>query len=963
MHDRHIKQHTNKQSEQNTIVWFDDGYLMFDTEKKQYVAVINAPPIVNLVLTAGGPRGLYYIGGLQAFEECKQSCISDQTLIEQVETVSGASIGAIFGAAIASGMHSDELKKAIIPVDFGEALGDGWTPSLPFTNARITILRDGKPLYELVRKNIVAGISARLRELYNITSFKAEHRVALIRKAQQLGPAHEKVITALLDELEKSAEGIAPVITFAMLHSLHCLHPKVFKELYVATVCQELEKSDVCYLSAETAPDLEIALAALASAAIPAIVKPVPIPKHYLSFLRDKPEVPDIVHMVDGGYLDASPYAAVEGKQKKEMGFNVGEYNQNLHTVILMPDDTKVKENQHHNKQAPLFNGAMQHQTQSPLLNYRELIPHELAPFSFIENWIYNVVPRWFCSIRSNVIYTKKLEANLRLIRRDFSQRVVAYNIKMEDETLITTLAFKEAKSHAAEIIERGRQTTSDYLKHHNSESMYYSYHSLTDLMKNLPEDKYLYLIRNRKQFRFFDGVDLETIARLREKHRQIPASLWPQYNLFLKTFYQMINEMHFKQSVVKVLQQHFDIISIDDRATDEVKMIRALSVIFDHYTDIQKMYGGEVLLTFFCNYFKKQINILNCRDVMREDLVFAQEMFSKEIQSEHYKEHHFHVVYQRIMFILQQTKSNIVNPEDDYKRKFIQTIANEIQDLAALHIDEKNKLKRLEEYVYESYYKVLYYKGTDRSNLVQALKHIITSPKLLNLPFYYGVQLQEHEHHLPQFKAYDANNRYLDRYHTSKLKCFLNYTTNMLNNAYIISKNHFTLSLFKQHQLSFAKFSSAKAATVYRATVKTMLVSPYEKDHYHAQRLNEFITPIDVRYDIDHSRSLFYASSLLTRLMWITAPLEERQLYKKLIDAVKQFISDYTVEDQCKDSFIETLKGFFDHLNKKDKQQSGFFTFFCGHSKLYSLLKNFIEIDLHMTIAENKAQAITLTV
>ena len=54
----------------------------------------------------------------------------------------------------------------------------------------------------------------------------------------------------------------------------------------------------------------------------------------------------------------------------------------------------------------------------------------------------------------------------------------------------------------------------------------------------------------------------------------------------------------------------------------------------------------------------------------------------------------------------------------------------------------KEKKLKQLEEYLYQSYFAVVFHKGSNKGNLGQALKKIIESSELLNLPY---AELQQH--------------------------------------------------------------------------------------------------------------------------------------------------------------------------------------------------------------------------
>lgn len=1150
MHDRPKQQPVST----NNLVWFEDGYLSFDVKQSQYNAVIEVPPIKNIVLTAGGSRGLYYVGALQAFEEFIPSCDNAETFLEQVEAFSGTSIGALLSAAIACGMRSKRLKEYVTSLDFNAVLGRG--RKVPFAKGT-EIWRDGKPFYCLAQEISIEGIRTQLQEILhkenrgendwrdyllekaaklpsaqqtavralidelskieryefaNITSdvlenlhYDDEWRASLLAQAAQLplvqqnalrelvgeldkvrsktanityltlqslyyqeewrgflleqtkkmallqetasraliaeldkvarhetanftfamleglhyekqwrafllakaadlpllrrtplfqlideldkvarhGTANitvamleslhyegdlraalldhisqetvlrEEASQALIHELDKVAHRDIPKITFAMQSSLHHINSGVFKELYATAVCKET--GEAYSFSADTSPDLEIARAVHASAAIPVYMNQVKIEKRYLTLYRDKPEVPDVLHMVDGGYLDASPFEAVEGRQKKEIGFNVGGYNENLQTLIIMPDDTKaanydgdmeqvlaIPEEIPRNKPYP----------QSPMLNYREFSPHELAPPSFFVDLISNFVPRLFNVVKSNVVYTEKRERDLQVMKRTRSQRNIPINAG------IKTLDFDKAKVHADNIIEYSKKVTLQYLKNHEHECIQYSYDNLSDLMKNLPDEKYYTLIRNRKQYPFLCGVDLKKIHQARERHRKIPASLWPKFNNFMKSFYEFTEVLQSNHKIIKKLNEHFELISVDDSASDDVKMIRALSAVFDAYDDFNCIQEGEALKHFFNKQFSKQLKYLKQQNI-NEMIDDDDAVLSSRRKIQHASVHRFHMLYQRIVFLLKHTKSSVINTEDEHQRPFIVTILNDIQDLAALHLNDHEKMQRLEEYLFEAYHKVLYYRGTDKSNLCKALKQIIKSPDLLNLPFHYGVKLPHYIKELPEFPTNaPVDWRPLDALRSYKLRDFMRVTRNVMYHAQVISAHHFTFSLLDHYGVSFIHEPIDKQAVMYRAMVRTMLLSPHAKDQYYANRLNAHITPCDVANDRTSSHTLFYATSLLTRLMWLKPSQREQQLHHDFVRNITRFLHNYQNEDVDKKIFLKLLRTYLNKAHKID-QKHDWLTFFCGHGELYSLLKNYIEKDLKLVISADRQQGI----
>lgn len=954
------------QDQDHYFLWFDDGYLSFRLggHKQKFIAVHQAPAIKNVVLAGGASRGLLYLGALEAFEECRYDNVcgtqDNRTFMEQLEAFSGTSIGAVVSAFAASGMRADELRKEMKGISFKELLGKGW---------RSMVGRDGKPLYQLLRKNITYSIRARLTELMGADTFPVERvRDYLVEQAEKTNSVHLLTLHQLADELEKTAPDDPPIITFLMLRALHSLHPTIFKDLYVAAVCSETD--EVCYLSADTSPDLEIALACRASASIPIVVNRILIEKKYIHCYRDKKEVPEFIHFIDGGYLDNNPFLAVDTRQKKEIGFNVGEYGQNLHSLIILPDDSKAatyeddaevtvrisdKSVEKSAEKAPEKKPTEEKYPQSPFLNARSFSSHELSPPSFIVDFICNTLPKAFGFIKTKVIYTENREQNLLRVRREFLQRNIPIN------SGLTPLDFDKAEGTADSVIKKGREAARDYLKTHSGEYICFSYDSLPDLIKNLPEDKYQWLLRNRFRIDFLKDMDVKKIQSIRDKHRQNPVSPWPRFDRFFVQFNKLIYDSHLSGKLIETLWKHFYIISIDESSSDYVKMLRALSIVLDLMDELSQAKENEGLCSFFIRHFKKDMQLLDRQSFFKQaesvtkmnaqfELKTAEltnSVFSREQKDEFFQCHPFYSIYQRIIFKLKNTKSSLVNPEDQpHQRCFIETILNEIHDLSALSMSESQKLKRLENYLFEIYHKILFYKGSNKSNIAQTVKDIINSPDLLNLPFIYGIQLPDAVTKKPVFlvtpmKSGDQQS-VLDRCYERKLKNFTNAFKNVIDIVHHKRVTECTMTALAKHLLPLTDSIDLRAQVIFRAITQTMTLSPYTLDRFYAKRLKKLITPRDVQQDIQSHRALFYAMSLLTRLSWIKPAPYETLLYANIMDRLFYLMDVSLTEGERVAYFKSILEEAQEALQLTDRMQSTRH-FFGIHSDFYSLLQNFI--------------------
>lgn len=74
-------------------------------------------PRIGLVLGGGGARGAAHVGVLRVLEEHRVP----------VDCVAGTSMGALIGAAYASGMNSDEIEKLIVGINWSETFGSAGT--------------------------------------------------------------------------------------------------------------------------------------------------------------------------------------------------------------------------------------------------------------------------------------------------------------------------------------------------------------------------------------------------------------------------------------------------------------------------------------------------------------------------------------------------------------------------------------------------------------------------------------------------------------------------------------------------------------------------------------------------------------------------------------------------------------------------------------------------------------------
>ncbi len=98
----------------------------------------NSQIIKRLVFSGGGAKGAVYPGAYAALEETG--------VFSGVEDIAGSSAGAFTAALLAVGMPTKEFQLALVGTNFSDMLGDMCETSW--------LTRDGKPLYNFLRKTI-----------------------------------------------------------------------------------------------------------------------------------------------------------------------------------------------------------------------------------------------------------------------------------------------------------------------------------------------------------------------------------------------------------------------------------------------------------------------------------------------------------------------------------------------------------------------------------------------------------------------------------------------------------------------------------------------------------------------------------------------------------------------------------------------------------------------------------------
>ncbi len=281
---------------------------MITTDTLNLMAEKQTEAFTHVVFSGGGAKGSIYPG---AYEVIKNAGI-----VNNIKGVAGSSAGAITAAFVATGMSPEEFARVSSNTNLTALLGKG------------TISKDGKPLYDLLDKTIRKNIADYFGQISDIPKM-LEQRLAEIDDKQiilernlaelrsdinQLPDrdlANEiKILESELSENKKlfllveslSADNNRALkkikercvtgdkITFKDLADLRVCNSELFKDLLITAVNKTTGQLEI--FSANTTPDVEIALACRASASIPIFFEAVKIGESTY---------------VDGGYIDNIP--------------------------------------------------------------------------------------------------------------------------------------------------------------------------------------------------------------------------------------------------------------------------------------------------------------------------------------------------------------------------------------------------------------------------------------------------------------------------------------------------------------------------------------------------------------------------------------------------------------------------------------------------------------------------------
>jgi exoenzyme U len=224
------------------------------------------PPLREITFSGGGGKGAALPGAIDAL----------QPVLKDVKVVKGASVGSMTAALIAAGVAAEDFKALGNDPATTAAIQEG--RSLPgavlggmvgrVVSEKLNMGLEGTGLQDLVRKEMGKAVQKQ------IAAFRESPA------AQSADPQTLADIEAISAKIEKGEQGV----TFRDLRTLSKAIPAIKEVEISATMIGdgtdgkvEKGKPQLAIFNADTEPDMEVALAARASASLPPVFKPVNI--------------------------------------------------------------------------------------------------------------------------------------------------------------------------------------------------------------------------------------------------------------------------------------------------------------------------------------------------------------------------------------------------------------------------------------------------------------------------------------------------------------------------------------------------------------------------------------------------------------------------------------------------------------------------------------------------------------
>lgn len=224
------------------------------------VTLIAPPPKVKvLTLSGGGGKGAALPGAVRALER--------SGVLADVTEVTGASVGSMTAAMLASGVTADDFEEIGNDPKVAGQIKQGKNMAEVIFGGGL----DGEGLESLVRKQMTRSVAKRI--------------VEYVQAQAVAGKPPDPTVLAIAKKLADGKKGP----TFGDLRALSKVIPAIKEVAISGSFMSEVdpetgkprkgsEQSQLVIFNADTEPDLEVALAVHASAALPPVFKPVDIP-------------------------------------------------------------------------------------------------------------------------------------------------------------------------------------------------------------------------------------------------------------------------------------------------------------------------------------------------------------------------------------------------------------------------------------------------------------------------------------------------------------------------------------------------------------------------------------------------------------------------------------------------------------------------------------------------------------
>jgi len=250
------------------------------------------PRFGSFVTPGGGGKGAALPGAVAALQE--------SGVLKNAKVLNGASVGSMTAALVAAGISAEDFAKMGNDPRAGEAISEGrGGPGLLVKGALLGMPLSGQGLEVMMRQKIGESVVKQIKNF---------------RKTQALDEETAKTLETLETKATLCQIGLAGGVTFGDLRTLSKIIPDI-KELNISGTymadnssgrMEKNGKPQLAMFTAGTTPELDIAKAVHASAALPPVFAPVEIP------------LPSGVtaRFEDGGVMNNAPTSDLVGAQR-----------------------------------------------------------------------------------------------------------------------------------------------------------------------------------------------------------------------------------------------------------------------------------------------------------------------------------------------------------------------------------------------------------------------------------------------------------------------------------------------------------------------------------------------------------------------------------------------------------------------------------------------------------------------